>query len=77
MKKATTIKRERGKRFTLYIRDADLARVRELTAYAAGQGERTSDSLIIRACVLAATPGKAFLSAYREVAAADLRFRQD
>jgi len=74
MKKATS---KRGKPVNLYLRDADLAKVRELTAFAAGQGERTSDSLIVRAALLAATPGRTFLTALREVASADLRFRSD
>ncbi len=73
MKKTTT---KRGKPVNLYLRDTDLAKVRELTAFAAGQGERTSDSLIVRAALLAATPGRTFLTALREVASADLRFRQ-
>jgi hypothetical protein len=74
MKKPTT---KRGKPTNLYLRAADLAKVRELTAFVAGKGERTSDSLIVRAAVHAATPGKAFFDAYREVASADLRFRQE
>ena len=74
MKKATT---KRGKPVNLYLRDADLAKVRELTAYAAGQRERTSDSLIVRATLHLSTPGRAFLTALREAASADLRFRQD
>jgi len=73
MKKTT----QRGRRVTLYIRDSDLVKVRELTAFAAGQGERTSDSLIVRAALLAATPGRRFLTALREVASTDLRFRQE
>jgi hypothetical protein len=77
MKKITSKRGQPGRRVTLYIRDADLAKVRELTAFAAGQGDRTSDSLIVRACILAATPGRPFLSALREVASADLRFRQE
>jgi hypothetical protein len=61
----------------LYMRDADRARVRELTAFLAGQGERTSDSLIVRTALHAATPGRAFLIAYREAAKADLRFKRE
>ena len=67
---------QRGRRVTLYLRDSDFVKVRALTAFAAGQGERTSDSLIFRAAVLAATPGRTFLTALREVASVDLRFRQ-
>ena len=74
MKKATG---KRGKPVNLYLRDADLAKVRELTAFAAGQGERTSDSLVVRAALLTATPGRAFLTALREAASADLRFNRE
>jgi hypothetical protein len=74
MKKATT---KRGKPVNLYLRDSDIAKVRELTAFAAGLGERTSDSLIVRAALQAATPGRTFLAALREAASADLRFTKD
>ncbi len=70
-----TTKSKRGKPVNLYLRDSDIARVRELTAFAAGQGERTSDSLIVRAALQIASPGRAFLAALREVASADLRFK--
>jgi hypothetical protein len=70
-----TTKSKRGKPVNLYLRDSDIARVRELTAFAAGQGERTSDSLIVRAALQVASPGRAFLTALREVASADLRFK--
>jgi hypothetical protein len=66
-----------GKRVNLYLRDTDVAKMRELNAYAAGQGIRTSDSLIVRATLLATTPGKGFLTALREAAAVDLRFKQE
>jgi hypothetical protein len=70
-----TTKSKRGKPVNLYLRDSDIARVRELTAFAAAQGERTSDSLIVRAALRVASPGRAFLTALREVASADLRFK--
>jgi len=70
-----TTKSKRGKPVNLYLRDSDIARVRELTAFAAGHGERTSDSLIVRAALQIASPGQAFLTALREVASADLRFK--
>jgi hypothetical protein len=68
---------QQGRRVTLYIRDSDLIKVRELTAYAAGQGERTSDSLVFRAALFAATPGKAFMSALKAVASTDQRLRKE
>lgn len=68
---------KRGKPVNLYLRDADVAKVRELTAALAERGERTSDSLIVRAAIHAASPGKAFFDSYRQVAAVDLRFRRE
>ena len=73
----TTAKPKRGKPINLYFRDEDRAKVRELTAYLAGEGERTSASLIVRAAVRAASPGRAFLNAYRETAKTDLRFKPE
>ena len=73
----TKTKIKRGKPTNLYLRDADVARLRELTAYLSEQGERTSDSLIVRAAIRAVSPGPALLRAYREAAAIDLRFRRD
>ena len=65
---------KRGKPVNLYLRASDLAKVHELTAFAAGKGERTSISLVVRAALLAANPGRTFLSALQEAASADLRF---
>jgi len=73
----TKAKSKRGKPVNLYLRDADVAKVRELVADIAGRGERVSDSLIVRAAIHAATPGRTFLEAYRQVASADLRFKQE
>lgn len=73
MKKST----QQGRRVTMYIRDSDLVKIRELTAFVAGQGARTSDSLIVRAALLTATPGKAFLSALKAVASTDQRLRKE
>ena len=74
-KKSTA--RKRGKPTNLYMRDADISKLRELTAYLSAEGKRTSDSLIVRAALQAATPGPAFLKAYTQAAAADLRFRRE
>jgi hypothetical protein len=65
---------KRGKAVNLYLRDADLAKVHELTAFGARHGERTSISLVVRAALNAATPGRTFLASLREAASADLRF---
>lgn len=68
---------KRGRPVNLYMRQPDIDKLRELTAYLSGEGERTSDSLIARAAIHAASPGPAFLKAYRQAASADLRFRRE
>jgi hypothetical protein len=73
----TKPKSRRGKPVNLYLRDEDVAKVRELMASVAGQGERTSESLIVRAAIHAANPGRHFLEAYRQAASADLRFKRE
>jgi hypothetical protein len=73
----TKAKSKRGKPVNLYLRDGDVVKVRELMASVASQGERTSESLIVRAAIRAANPGRAFLEAYREAASEDLRFTRD
>ncbi|MEZ2346605.1 hypothetical protein [Terriglobus sp. RCC_193] len=65
---------QRGKRVTMYLRDEDREKVRQLMADIALQGERVSESLIVRAAILAAEPGKKFLTAYKQAASVDLRF---
>ena len=67
----------KGRPVNLYLRDADVTKVRELMASVAAQGERTSESLIVRAAIQAAEPGRKFLQAYREAAGADLRFKRE
>jgi hypothetical protein len=76
MSKAKTPKK-RGKPVNLYLRDADVAKVRQLMAEVIGQGDRVSESLIVRACIHAASPGRSFLDAYRQAASADLRFKRE
>ena len=70
-------KARRGKPTNLYLRESDIDKVRELTAFIAGKGDRTSDSLIVRAALRAAKADRAFLNAYGEVAEDDLRFRKE
>jgi hypothetical protein len=72
-KKAST----RGKPMNLYMRADDVAKMRELTAYAASNGQRTSDSMIVRAALRAVSPSRAFLSALKEAEAGDLRFKRE
>lgn len=67
---------KRGKPVNLYLREADVAKIRELMTAILGQGERVSESLIVRAALHAAKPGRAFLQAYKEAASADLRYKR-
>ena len=73
----TKTKSTRGKPVHVYLRDGDVTKVRELMALVVSQGERASDSLIVRAAIRAATPGRSFLEAYSQAASEDLRFKRD
>ena len=70
-------KSTRGKPMNLYMRAEDVAKLRELTAYAASNGLRTSDSLIVRAALRVAGANRAFLSALRHAESGDLRFKRE
>jgi Arc/MetJ-type ribon-helix-helix transcriptional regulator len=72
-KKATT----RGKPMNLYMRAEDVSKIRELTAYAAENGQRTSDSKIVRAALRAVKADRAFLAALKEAESADLRYKHE
>jgi len=66
---------KRGKPTNLYLRDDDIAKVRELVAFVAGEGERVSESLIVRAAIGVAKADRTFLAAFRDAASRDLRFK--
>lgn len=66
---------ERGRNVNLYLYDADIAKIRELVSWVAGNGERVSDSLIVRAALRVAGADKRFLAAYRDAASADQRYK--
>jgi hypothetical protein len=68
---------KRGKPVNLYLRDVDIKKIRALTAFVALHGERTSDSLVVRAALNAAKANRSFLVAYKEAATHDRRFRRD
>ena len=70
-------KSTRGKPMNLYMRAEDVAKLRELTAYAASNGLRTSDSLIVRAALRVAGANRAFLSALKDAESGDLRFKRE
>jgi hypothetical protein len=66
---------KRGKPMNLYLYDADVARIRELVSYVAGNGLRVSESLVVRTALRVAQADKRFLAAYEDAASADQRFK--
>ena len=73
----TAKKSTRGKPMNLYMRADDVTKMRELTAYAASNGQRTSDSMIVRAALRAVGPNRVFLQALKDAEAGDLRFKRE
>jgi hypothetical protein len=68
---------KRGKAVNIYLHDADQVRIRELAAYLANEGQRVSDSQIIKAALSLAQPDKRLLKAYLEIKGADQRYKQE
>ena len=65
-----------GKPVQFWLHGEDSKILRELSAWVAGQGERTSDSLIIRSALRVAKTDSGFLKAYREAAQLDGRLKR-
>ncbi len=68
---------KRGKNVNLYLYDADVAKIRELVAYVAGNGLRVSEALVVRTALRVAERDKQFLTAYEDAASADQRFKAE
>ncbi len=68
---------KRGKPAQFWMHDADRKLLRELAAWLAGQGVRTTDSLVVRAALRLAKPGSALLEAYWQSAKFDGRIKRD
>lgn len=68
---------KRGKPAQFWMHDVDRKLLRELAAWLAGQGVRTTDSLVIRAALRLAKPGSALLEAYWQSAKFDGRIKRD
>lgn len=66
---------ERGQNVNLYLYDADIAKIRELVSWVAANGERVSDSLIVRTALRVSNTDNKFLAAYRDAASADQRYK--
>jgi hypothetical protein len=65
-----------GKPVQFWLHDEDRRLVRELAAWLAAQGERTTDSLVIRSALRMTSTGSAFLKAYRQASQLDGRLKQ-
>jgi hypothetical protein len=65
-----------GKPVQFWLHDEDRQLVRELAAWLAGQGIRSTDSMVIRAALRTAKTGGELLDAYREAAQLDGRLKQ-
>lgn len=65
-----------GKPVQFWLHDEDRQLVRELAAWLAGQGIRSTDSMVIRAALRTAKTGGELLDAYRQAAQLDGRLKQ-
>jgi len=59
-----------------WLHDEDRKLVRELSAWLAGQGERPTDSLVIRTALRMANTGGELLKAFRQASQLDGRLKQ-
>lgn len=66
-----------GKPVQFWMHEEDRRIVRELAAWLAGQGERPTDSLVIRAALRMAQTGGDLLKAYRQASQLDGRIKQN
>jgi hypothetical protein len=64
-----------GKPVQFWLHDEDRRLVRELAAWLAGQGVRSTDSLVIRAALRTAKTGGEFFEAYRHASQLDGRLK--
>ncbi|SRR5579883_273936 len=65
----------RGQPAQFWFHDEDRVLVRELAAWLAGQGVRSTDSLVIRAALRTVRTGPEFLEAYRHASQLDGRLK--
>jgi hypothetical protein len=73
---AKHVKSRVGKPVQFWLHDEDRKLVRELSAWLAGQGERPTDSLVIRSALRVANAGGELLKAYRQASQLDGRLKQ-
>jgi hypothetical protein len=65
-----------GKPVQFWIHEEDRRLLRELAAWLAGQGERPTDSMVIRSALRVTKTGAEFLKAYRDASLLDGRLKQ-
>jgi hypothetical protein len=65
-----------GKPVQFWLHDEDRRLVRELSAWLAGQGERPTDSMVIRSALRMAHTNAELLKAYRQASQLDGRLKQ-
>jgi hypothetical protein len=65
-----------GKPVQFWFHDEDRQLVRELAAWLAGQGIRSTDSMVLRAALRTAKTGGELLEAYRQASQLDGRLKQ-
>ena len=68
-------KKSSGRAMNIYLAEADIARIRKLSAWLTTHGHRVSDSQTIKATLIAAKPDAALLKAFQKVLDADLRYK--
>ena len=71
-----TTKSRAGKPVQFWIHEEDRRLLRELAAWLAGQGERPTDSMVIRSSLRVTKTGAEFLKAYRDASLLDGRLKQ-
>jgi hypothetical protein len=64
-----------GKPVQFWLHDEDRRVIRELAAWLAGQGERPTDSLVIRSVLATAKTNSDFLNVYRRLSQLDGRLK--
>ena len=73
---AKHVKSRVGKPVQFWLHDEDRKLVRELSAWLAGQGERPTDSLVIRSALRMANTSVELLKAFRQASQLDGRLKQ-
>jgi hypothetical protein len=75
--RVTVVKTERGKPVNMYMHPDDLERIRTLATYLTAQGNRVSDSQVVKAALRVARADSDLLAAFKETLATDQRFKRD